>query len=239
LNLSTVIKAGEEAHLLRRLSTVDLADHLAEARAVMDDARRRATRIVAEAEAKARQLGAAANEAGREAGHREGYAVGEEVGRKAAFDEAMEEFRKQHAEVVTAMQAATEEINARKQDLLIAAEHDVLEFAMAIARKLTFAVGDVRREAAVENLRESLRIVGGKSNVTVYANPKDVETLGTVAAGLAELTHAAAAVRIVPDESIGAGGCRVETDRTEVDATLETQLDSIVAVLTGSMRTDA
>ena len=219
---------------MRRLSTVDLADHLAEARAVIEEARARAEVIIAEAEARSRERTEASAEAGRQAGYRDGRATGETEGRTAAFDRAMEQFREQHSSVVAALQSAMESLAAQKRDLLIQAEHDVLELALAIARKLTFAVGEARREAAVGNLREALRIIGTRSNVTVCASPRDVETLKTFAATIAEFERCESVIRIVPEPSVAAGGCRVATDRTEVDATLETQLDAIVSALTGA-----
>ncbi len=48
--MSTVIKANEGGRLLRRLSTVDLADHLAEAQGVIDQAKQCASQIVFDAE---------------------------------------------------------------------------------------------------------------------------------------------------------------------------------------------
>ncbi len=48
--MSTVIKAGRGGPILQRLSTVDLADHLAEAEAVIAEAKRRAAQIVVTAE---------------------------------------------------------------------------------------------------------------------------------------------------------------------------------------------
>lgn len=232
--MSTVIKAGEEPRVVRRLATVELADHLAEARALIENARSRAAGMIADAERRAAELTRDATAAGREAGYRAGYDAGCEEGRAGAFREAAERFEANQADAAAALKRAVDELAAQRRDLLIAAEQNVLHLAIMIAKKLTFAVGTLHREAVLENLRESLRMVGTKSNVLIRANPIDVQTLETFAADAARHVENSMMVRIVADESIAPGGCCVETERTAVDATLETQVNAIVALLTGS-----
>lgn len=225
--------------MVKRLSTVDLADHLAEAKAVMAEARIRAARMTSDAEAQAKQLRQSGWEEGRSAGYQEGYAVGVAEGREAAFEEAMERFSRSQEDAVSALRRTVAELDAMKRDLMIAAERDVLEFAIAVARKLTLTIGEFHREAAVENLKESLRMVGAKTHITVHAHPKDVETLRTFATSLSTFIDQAQTVKIDAQESISPGGCRVESDRTKVDATLETQIDAMVSLLTGVKRDHA
>jgi flagellar biosynthesis/type III secretory pathway protein FliH len=45
-------------------------------------------------------------------------------------------------------------------------------------------------------------------------------------------------VDVVADESLAPGGCVVRTDRTEVDATLETQIAVMVRTILGREHTD-
>ena len=236
--MSTVIKAGEAGRILRRLSTVCLADHLAEARAVLDEARRRAAQLAARAQEEAQAALAEARAAGREAGHREGYEAGVAAGRQAAHDEAIVEFRREHGRLVADLERAIGEVDALKEDLRVAAQRDLLDFAVLIAGKLTFGIGRLDREAARENFSRALAVVGSKTDLTVRVHPDDVESLRTFAESALKRLESSAVVRLTPDESVAPGGCTVRNEKIEVDATLQTQVDELVALLLGGATSD-
>lgn len=231
--MSTVIKANQAGHILRRLSTVDLADHLAEARSVIEEARRQASTIVSEAKREAARALVEAKRSGYDVGHKNGIEEGREAGRQAAHAESIDRFDRQQVQLVSTMQQAIADIDLMKEDLRIAAERDLLEFAVMIASKLTFDIGRSHREAAVENLKRALRLVGSKTDVTIRVHPDDIASMKTFAAGTLEQTHASRSVEIVPDESFAPGGCVLDSDKTSVDARLETQIEEIVSLLLG------
>ncbi|MGD2107910.1 MAG: FliH/SctL family protein [Phycisphaerae bacterium] len=236
--MSTVIKAGDAGPLLRHLSTVDLADHLAEADAVMQHAHRQASRTLSRAQEEACRLGDKAKQQGYDVGFELGKKEGREAGHKQAYDEAMERFRKEQSEVVEAMRAAVTAIDTVKEDIGIAARRDMLEFAMSIARKLTFAIGESHTESARANLDRALRLVGSTSDLVIRANPQDITSLETFAESTLAHVTGADAVTLVPDEDVAPGGCKVVTERTRIDATLETQMDQIVRLVLGGRGED-
>lgn len=232
--MSTVIKAGAAGPVLQRLSTVDLADHLSEARAVVAQAQRHGAALVAEAEAKIEKTFAETRKSGHEAGYSDGHVEGLAVGRKEAQEQAVERFDREHGDLVVAFKNAITEIDDIKKDLRVAAERDLLEFAVRIATKLTFAIGLLHRETVVENVRRALRMVQAKSDLTIKVHSTDLDTMRAFAASA--LTHASSSDSVVieADSSLAPGGCRVTTDRTQVDASLETQVAEIVSLLLGS-----
>lgn len=237
--MSTVIKAGQSGPVLKRLATVDLADHLAEAHAVVAAAQRRAERIVAEAKTRADDILAEARGSGYETGHAEGYQQGVERGHKAAFDEAMLRFDRQHADVAADMRRAIVEIDGMKENLRIAAERDVLDFAVALAAKLTLAVGRMNRDAAVENLKAALRLVAAKTDLVIRVHPIDAETIETFAESVLHTAQRSPSVCVVPDESVTPGGCVIRTGATEVDASLDSQISEMVSLLLDGTTRDA
>ncbi|UCC28932.1 MAG: hypothetical protein JSU86_12100 [Phycisphaerales bacterium] len=236
--MSTVIKARESVRIVGRLSTVDLADYLAEARAVVEESRRRASQITADARVQADRVLADAKESGYQSGYAQGHAEGTQAGHKAAYDESVKQFGQSQADVVAAMEQATTEINAIKEDLRIAAEKDLLDFALLIAKKLTFAIGRLHPESAIENLERALRLVECKTNLTIRVHPDDKTSMQTFAESVLEQAEASPVVDIVSDESLAPGGCKVESPRTRVDASLETQIDEIVSLLLGGRASD-
>jgi flagellar assembly protein FliH len=236
--MSTVIKAGQAGPILRQLSTVDLADHLAKADAVVEQAKRQASQIVAKAKRDAELALEEARKAGYEAGYAQGYEQGVASGHETAYSESIESFNKKHGDIVAVMQHAVEDFEAMKDEIRIAAERDVLDFAVQVASRLTFAIGRLHRESAVENVGRALRLVGSKTDLTVRIHPEDAESVRTFAQSVLQQMDAARSVNVVEDDSLSPGGCKVSSDRTDVDATLTTQVSEMVALLLGGKATD-
>ena len=237
--MSSVIKAGQAGPILRQLSTVDLADHLAKADAVVEQAKRQASQIVAKAKRDAELALEEARKRGYEAGYAQGNEQGIASGHEAAYKESIERFNKKHGDIVAVMQHSVEKFEAMKEEIRIAAERDVLEFAVQIASRLTFAIGRLHRESVVENLSRSLRLVGSKTDLTVRVHPEDAESVRTFAQSVLQQMDAARTVNVVEDESLSPGGCKVLSERTDVDATLTAQVSEMVALLLGGKANDA
>jgi flagellar biosynthesis/type III secretory pathway protein FliH len=129
------------------------------------------------------------------------------------------------------MEAAISQIDAMKEDLRIAAEKDLIDFAVSVAGKLTFAIGRVHKEAAQANLQRALSLVASGTDLTVRVNPDDAASMETFAKSVLSRVDASRAVAIVTDETLAPGGCQVMAGKTEIDASLETQVAEMVALL--------
>ncbi len=236
--MSTVIKAGQAGRMLKRLGTVDLADHLAEARAVIEEAQRRAAQIVTQGRHEADRVIALGRQTGKEEGYKEGLTEGRSAGFQAAHDEAVERFTREQSQIVAGMQDAIDQLDRMKEDLRIRAQGDLLDLAVQIARKLTFAIGSLHREAAAANLERAVQLTSLKTELTVAVHPADLASMQKFAPALTEKLNASVAMRVSADESVAPGGCIVRNDQVEVDARLNTQVDEIVALLLGEGRTE-
>jgi len=236
--MSTVIKVGEVGRLAKRLSTVDLADHLAEARAVIEEARRRAAQIVGRAQQESDRTLTEAHRVAAEQGHREGFEAGTRDGRQAAREEALQRFQEEQVHIVADLRRIVDEFDALKTDIHIAATRDLLDFAVRLATKLTFAVGRLHHESAVENLKRALALVESKTDLTVRAHPSDIASLELFAKSTMARVQASPATQFLADETIAPGGCKLLSERSDVDATLETQVEEIVSLLLGEEATD-
>lgn len=231
--MPAVIKAGRTGEIQKRLSTVDLADHLAQARAFVEAAERQASRIIADAKHAAGDTLERARKQGHEEGYNHGHEEGTEVGRKTAYEEATARFDEQQAHLVTDMERVVNEFDAMKEEIRVTAERDILTLAVHLARKLTYAIGEVHRESACGNLERAIALVGLKSSLTVRVHPKDIETMTTFASGLkARLDHAHS-ISLVADDSLAPGGCVVRNELSEVDASIDTQIEEAVVLLIG------
>lgn len=231
--MSTVIKAGQSGTVVRRLSTVDLADHLNEAAEIIARAQREAAAILRDSAARAQREAQETGERARREGYERGFAEGTAAGRVAALQEAGKEYTEKLTQLGAMFQAGIAEMESIKERLRLDAMQDVLEFSIAAASKLTFAIGELRRESAVENLRRCLALVTDKTAVSVRCNPRDLDSLRTFAESIAERAVAAVHVRLTEDESVSPGGCIVSSGGADIDASLETQIAELTAALTG------
>ncbi len=232
--MGNVIKSGYQGRVHREPVAIDLSDHLAQACAVLDDARREGIQIVDAARARADQIREKSKEAGYDHGYKEGLRKGEEIGRQEAFEEANRQFEQEHKHVVDTLSTALLELEKVKQDIDVTAERDLLEFAVKLICKMTFAVGSLNREAANQNLERALRLVGAQTDITVEVNPEDLASMKTFANQLLELSDSQQSSSVIAASDIARGGCRVHTNRTDIDATLETQTAIVTDLLLGS-----
>ena len=229
----TVIKAGQAGPILERLSTVDLADHLDEARTVVERAKRRAAGIIAQARGERESVLEEARRSGHQTGYQQGHREGTEAGHRAAHLESIERFNTEHAHIVDDLQRATVEIDRMKEDLQITAQQNLLDFAVRVARKLTFAIGKLHRESASANFTRALGLVASKTDLTIRVHPDDIDSMKTFAESVLTRADESAAMKLISDDCVAPGGCTVTTDRTSVDATLDTQIDQMVSLLLG------
>lgn len=241
--MSTVIRAGDVPRVASRLTSVDLADHLEEARAVVADAKNHASRMLESARSEAERLGGQARKKGFEQGHQEGYekgySEGKEKGASDGYDEAYNaaklKFDEQHTAIVSDVTRVLDELSARRDSLELAARRDILDFAISLATKLTYQIGTLNRKAALANLHKALQLVQTKADLTIRAHPDDLAAIEEFAGSVLRHADGAGGVHVVCDEGIAPGGCVVKNESTEVDATLETQIEEIVALLLGDV----
>lgn len=233
---SGVIKAGSAGQTPNPgFRAFRLNDVMDEAKAFVAKANAEAERTLAQAEHRARQIEQEARRAGDARGHQEGYArglaEGREAGRQEAFEQSLEEFRTQQAPLIDSYVQAVSAINAEREAWATMARQDLIELAMAIARRVTHHTGQEHREVVLANLEEAVRLVGARTDVTIAVNPKDEQAARAFAKTLVDMREQWQKIRIVEEDEIASGGCRVQWGSGSIDATLETQLDRIEAEL--------
>ena len=111
-----------------------------------------------------------------------------------------------------------------------------MQLAVTIARQL------VRRELRMDPaqviaiIRETVALLPAAArDVRVHLHPEDASVVREKLA----TPGADRAWTIVEDPVMTRGGCRVTTDTAQIDARLETRIQSIMAAMLGEERTDA
>ncbi len=233
---ATVIKAEEAASAgeqVGRLGTraFHLNDVLHEAKQTVVRAQQEATRIIEQARKQVEADRQKARKEGYDTGFAEGRRAGLDAGRKEAFEAARREFTAQQASLTAACRQAIDEINDKRAEWWAAARQDLVDLAIAIARRVARCVGQREREVVVANLDEAIRLAGRRSEVTIQVNPADGAAARAFAEDLIARRESWKHVPVVESEEVGPGGCRVQWTGGAVDATLDAQLDRIAREL--------
>jgi len=151
-----------------------------------------------------------------ESAHAEGLAAGLAEGR--------ERIAERLARLESLIASVTREVRASEAQIA----DDLLSLALELARQMVRETLAVRRDLIVPVVREAmLQMPMFGTPARLALNPADV---GLVRDGFGDQLNQLGC-RIVEDESIERGGCRIESTATHVDATLATRWERIVAAL--------
>lgn len=233
--MSTVIKQTDQnPTLVKRLETVNVTDHLAEARLVLDASRQKSLDMLRHAQQEARSLLNETRKEGYDDGFGRGYEAGRIEGHQKAYEDARVEFLQQQNKLITAMSEALEQFEVTKRDLFIAARSDITRFAGRVAQRVTKVAAVMNPQSVTANLEAALRELGRASDLQVRLHPGDVAAVEKFLESLNQQAADAMHVRIMADESVSAGGCMLAGGGAMVDATIDGQLDQIARLMNSS-----
>jgi flagellar assembly protein FliH len=216
--MATIIKTHVPEQLSGtafRAVAYDLTDMAAQADGYLGTVRGQAAQIVEQAKREAAAIRQQAEAAGRRAA-------------EEAIDRILSEKVAQQMKTLTpALQSAVRQVEDSKQAWLRQWESAAVELALAIAKRLVQGELARRPEISLQWIRESLELAAGSGDVTIRLNPADEQTLRRQVEQLAGAFAPLATVKVVADDAISPGGCRLNTEFGTIDKQLETQLDRI------------
>ncbi|MGR9054079.1 MAG: flagellar assembly protein FliH [Gammaproteobacteria bacterium] len=166
---------------------------------------------------------------GFEQGHKEGFDQGYQEGSKKGYDENVHALRTQVETLVGLIDALSEPLKLLDDEV----ETELVNLAVAIARQL------IRRELkldpgqVVAAVREAMNVIPlASQQVTLTLHPEDAELVRSVFL----IDDAQAAWLIREDPLITRGGCKVDTDVSRIDATVERRMAAVIAQVLGDER---
>ncbi len=165
--------------------------------------------------------------------YEEGFEFGKKEGYEAGLKEALQAGREQIEELVGSLEQLMSTLSEPLNELDEQVERELIELVISMVRQL------VRREIKMEPshiigiVRESLSILPVSSrNVRVHLHPEDAKLVRQVY----DMSDKEQSWKIVEDPVLARGGCRVVTETSQIDATLESRLAAMVANLMGGER---
>ncbi|HOW72271.1 MAG TPA: FliH/SctL family protein, partial [Phycisphaerae bacterium] len=208
----TIIKARSAGPESLGARAFVVNDVLREARGVLTAAQRNAAELCKQARAQVTEIREQARREGREAGFIAGREDGLQSGRDEAFALARREFGEQQRLLIAACEDLIGQIETGRALWLASARQDLVELAMAIARRVVHHVGQRERNVVLANLEEAVRLAGRRSEVTLVVHPADTAAAQAFADGLLGRKGQWKHVEIVEDPRMSPGGCRVHWD---------------------------
>lgn len=150
----------------------------------------------------------------RKQAHEQGYAQGEQEGRQAGQEKYDQAAHRLEA-VLAVLDRDIGERNERH-------EEELLLLIKAMVDRLTRHETSVNGKVIQACLREALQFVAENARVKVHLHTDDFERLREASLEEPSLLEGKNHLELVEDPTVAAGGCLLETDFGEVDATLET-----------------
>lgn len=168
-----------------------------EAASMLEEARRQADALQADA-------------------YREGFAQGERAGEKLA--------QQKGEPVVQAFQELIRSMQNERAELIRQYEQDLIKVAYAIAAQVLHATLEHEPEYLAGVVEAALAKVSNAQAITLKVSPYDHQLLDPLMRKRSGGAWPPPQMTIEADETIARGGCRVETETGDIDATIETQM---------------
>lgn len=223
-----LIKSANAPVFVQAFSMKDIEN---QAMTILLRARQQADQLLADAQREAEQIKRQAHADGLAEGRRQGLEQGRAEGSKTGHDQALSESRAAMNAAIGALSAAAQQIDASRRQLQAAALADVVNLAVAIAERVTKRLGVLDPAVAANNLAEALKLVIHASDVRIGIHPSQQKTLDAELPRLKLQFPTLEHVQLLADESLAPGGCRIFTTQGQVDASLDEQIQRIVADL--------
>lgn len=155
-----------------------------------------------------------------------------------------EGFARGHAEGLQAAQNTVKELTGRVEAILAAlqqplaaADEQVIDklssLAISVAKRLVRRELSTDRAEIVGVVREALAVLPvGLSNIRLHLHPEDAKLISEMLVP----AKGEAAWQIVEDPVITRGGCRISSPTSQVDATVQTRLATVINSMLGGER---
>lgn len=148
-------------------------------------------------------------------------------GRREGLDEARQELES----ATQALAQAVEEISRLRDILAKNSRTDMLRLVMAIAEQVILREVNVAPETVLSIIENALQASVRADQYRVHINPADLELVSKQKPLFLASISGLRNLSVEADQTITRGGCRIESELGDVDATIETQLETIQQAL--------
>ena len=148
-----------------------------------------------------------------------GFAQGERAGAEAAS--------KRGDAMLRRLTQTLEEVTQLRTQMIRDTEHQMVRLALAVANRIIQREISLEPDLLIAIARVAMDRLGESARVTVRLNPDDYAST----AAAREREWGGSQVQVVADSRLPRGGCRIESDLGNVDASVDAQLHELAQAL--------
>lgn len=182
-----------------------------QAKEIVSDAEIKSKEMVMEAERKVSEIETQARDRGYEDGRNKGY------------DEGKEEVSR----LVNSLNKIISATIDRRNEIIKNVEKQLVLIVVLIARKVVKSISEHQKGIVMQNIREALKKVRGRTDVVIRVNIEDLELTTEHKEEFIKMVEDIQNVSILEDSTVDKGGCIIETDFGNIDARIANQFDEI------------
>ena len=159
------------------------------------------------------------------------YAAGHEIGMIEGSEKAFQETKTELLDHMQGMEDQLKLIEDLKSQMLVDNEAALIRLVFLVAKKLALRdLGD-HREAVWELMKNVVGETQEDERVVVKLSPEDLLFLESLQEKGGRKIENLERVKLVADDSVTRGGCLIETEHGDVDATVEERVERAWATL--------
>lgn len=178
-----------------------------------EDSRKEAKRVVEEANAKAASI--------EQEAYEKGFREGVEKGRSEGLLE--------YEQSIAQSKELFSEISGRRKNLYLEYEQDIISLVKIMVERLVYQSVSLNPKVVENCLREAISLVVENADVQVRLNSEDYSRFMELGMDTSAMLKGNTRLQFVEDSSISPGGCTLQTDFGEIDATIESCRDKLFA----------
>ncbi len=161
----------------------------------------------------------------------EAYAKGFEQGRVEGQGSAEKEYLERVQPMQDQFSTLIAQFDEIKKDLYVANEAFLIQLVFQVSKQILLKELTTDREYVKRLLGHVVEKMGAKDNIRIKISRQDFENLEQIKDHLKALIPDLKNIQIEASDELLLGGCKVETDLSRVNASVETQLSSVEKAL--------
>lgn len=150
-------------------------------------------------------------------------------------EEGLKDGEESLSTTIKALGTALEEISQLRKTIISNSSQDMLHLVLTIARQVLHCEVAVKPETILSSIERALSASISTDSYNIKVNSLDLELVKEKKPFFLARVTGLKNINFEGDDSISRGGCRVESELGEVDATIETQLEEIRQYLLASI----
>lgn len=160
--------------------------------------------------------------------YQDAFGEGQKAGYEQGFEQGLSEGRQAAAAEVQRLAELVAALDQDRTNFEMSLADSILDLALSLTRHMVRQALEVRRDLLVPLVREAINSLPQISqHPRIMVNPADGQLLRELM--VADIAHLG--LRIIDDPSITHGGCRIETASSDIDATMESRWQRLLASL--------